>query len=60
MDIAKGLHYLHSHQVTHFDIKPGNILLTKNNTAKIGDIGFARFLSKSYTTRCAAQFFFLL
>ncbi len=40
--VAKGLHYLHSFSVTHFDCKSANILLTANLHAKIADVGLAR------------------
>jgi serine/threonine protein kinase len=41
LDIATGLHYLHSFQVTHFDLKSANILLDTKLTAKIADVGLA-------------------
>ena len=39
-----GIHYLHSAEVIHRDIKPGNILVTQDCTAKICDFGLARQL----------------
>jgi len=43
LDIAHGLHFLHSSQVTHRDLKTSNILLSRDgNTAKIGDVGLSR------------------
>lgn len=44
LDIAKGLEYLHSLDppVIHGDIKPSNILLDRDFSAKIGDFGLAR------------------
>lgn len=43
LDIAKGLHFLHSSQVTHRDLKTSNILLSRDgHTAKIGDVGLSR------------------
>ena len=39
---AKGLEYAHSQGVIHRDIKPGNLLLDKNGTVKILDMGLAR------------------
>lgn len=47
-DVARGLHYLHSKRVVHFDLKSANILLSRAGTAKLADIGMARVLNKSY------------
>jgi serine/threonine protein kinase len=40
--IASGMRKLHAHQMIHRDIRPDNILVTENYTAKIGDMGLAR------------------
>lgn len=40
--ISSGLAYAHSKGVIHSDLKPANIFLTENNTAKILDFGIAR------------------
>ena len=43
-DIALGLRYLHTLQepVGHFDLKPGNVLLMLDGTAKVADFGISR------------------
>ncbi|NQT87255.1 protein kinase, partial [bacterium] len=40
--VAAGLEYAHNHDVLHRDIKPGNILITKEGVPKIVDFGIAR------------------
>ncbi|KAK9830820.1 hypothetical protein WJX74_008589 [Apatococcus lobatus] len=46
LDVAKGLHHLHSRNLIHLDLKSSNILL-RQGTAKIADVGFAKILSQS-------------
>ena len=45
--ICLGIHYLHSRNVIHRDLKSLNIFLTKDNSAKIGDLGNARKIDDS-------------
>jgi serine/threonine protein kinase len=50
LDIARGLHFLHSHDVMHSDMKARNVLLSKGReTAKISDVGVARYLNECAT-----------
>ena len=34
-DIINGIRYIHNQKITHRDIKPGNILVSQNLTAKV-------------------------
>lgn len=43
LQAAKGLAYAHGQNVVHRDIKPANLLLDKDGTVKILDMGLARF-----------------
>ncbi|CAO2034142.1 unnamed protein product [Urochloa humidicola] len=52
LGVARGLLYLHeecSTQIIHCDIKPQNILLDGNFTAKISDFGLAKLLRTNQT-----------
>lgn len=47
LDIAKGIHFLHAHNVIHSDLKTSNILLDRSQTtAKISDVGLARVMER--------------
>lgn len=43
LDVACALNYLHSATYTHFDVKARNVLLSRDLTAKLADVGFARW-----------------
>lgn len=45
--IASGLEQAHSNHIVHRDIKPHNIIITKNGTAKVTDFGIAKAVSNS-------------
>jgi len=50
--ICEGLNHLHTAQerpIYHLDLKPANILLDKDMTAKIGDLGLSKLVASSET-----------
>ena len=42
IQFARGLHYAHENNLIHQDVKPDNLLLTRDWTAKVSDFGLAK------------------
>ena len=45
--ICRGLEHAHAKGIVHRDIKPGNVMLTKNGAVKIADFGLAKLTQGS-------------
>lgn len=58
LDIARGLHFLHSKKIVHFDLKSANVLLSRDCTAKIADVGLAKIMHQQFlsTLYCVGTF----
>ena len=47
VDVAQGLEFLHGQDIIHRDLSTNNVLLTKNLTAKIADLGVAKVVQEN-------------
>lgn len=50
IQVCNGLGYAHRAGIVHCDVKPQNIIITKDNVVKITDFGIARAMSASSDT----------
>ena len=48
--VSRGLEFAHSKGILHRDIKPGNVWLTSDGIAKVGDFGLALAMDRSRLT----------
>jgi hypothetical protein len=44
--VCDAIHHAHQHTVVHRDLKPGNILVTAEGTAKVVDFGLAKLIGE--------------
>jgi len=51
IDVCNGLQYAHSQDILHRDMKPENILITREGIAKLMDFGLAKMLGQPSITQ---------
>ena len=56
LGIAEGLAYAHRKGIVHSDLKPGNVFIAADGTAKILDFGIARAVPSSVTEQNRDEF----
>lgn len=49
VQVCRALSYAHQHGIVHRDIKPGNIVVTRDGAVKVVDFGIARIVDTSKT-----------
>jgi eukaryotic-like serine/threonine-protein kinase len=47
LQVCDALEYAHSRQILHRDLRPANILVSRNGVLKVGDFGIATLLEKT-------------
>ncbi|WP_251554009.1 serine/threonine-protein kinase [Neobacillus muris] len=56
IDFLMGLHYIHTKNLIHFDVKPTNILISDSDRAMLTDFGLAKFVDED--SMAAADMFY--
>ncbi len=53
--VCRALEFAHANSVVHRDLKPGNVFLTEDGTAKLGDLGIAVALDRTRVTLAGGE-----
>lgn len=51
LEFLSGIHYIHTNNLLHFDIKPTNILINDNGKALVTDFGLSRYTDNLGVTK---------
>ncbi|WP_300411333.1 serine/threonine-protein kinase, partial [uncultured Alcanivorax sp.] len=51
-DVVNGLQYLHKNKIIHHDLKPENLLLSKEGVIKIADFGMSKITADDDDNQC--------
>jgi len=60
VQMAEGLAFLHSQRIAHRDLKPGNVFIAADGSAKLGDLNVSKISGLDSVLETCVRFFFNL